>query len=59
MGIRASKERWREVKKLGRGGVKREREEGSKSADIFKSYGHRRFCAHREGDYLPLTKVLI
>ena len=47
MGIRASKERWREVKKIGRRGVKREREEGVKSAD-FKSYERMRFCAHRE-----------
>ena len=37
----------------------KKREGRVESADIFKSYGHRRFCAHREGDYLPLTKVLI
>ena len=44
--------------KIREGGEKRERR-GNKSADIFKSYGRVRFCAHREGDYLPLTKVLI
>ena len=44
--------------KIREGGEKRERGGGVK-ARIFKSYGRVRFCAHREGDYLPLTKVLI